>query len=93
MKEDVTWLIEWSSNWDWSSWLEKQYREEVEPLMANTNDWMTLVFGPLIQAAIPELIKQIPLIIQSLIEAFKAMAPEARGEVLAAAARLINPKV
>lgn len=88
---DVIWFLVWSSNYDWSSWMESQFRKVVND-MPNTEDWMRDVWGPLIAAAMPELIKQIPLIIAAIIEAFRAMTVDQRVNLLDAASKLVGKK-
>ncbi len=67
---------------DWSSWLENLIRKGVSKMAWTSEDWMKNVFGPLIAAAMPALIEQIPAIIKAIIEAFSALTPEKKGEVL-----------
>ncbi len=67
---------------DWSTWLENLVRKEVSKMAWTSEDWMKNVFGPLIAAAMPALIEQIPVLIKAIIEAFSALAPEKKGEVL-----------
>ena len=86
------WYIEVSFPWNSAEtydllmklWKEVKRKMEEENKW-NSDDWMANVFGPLIVAAVAELVKQLPAIIQAIIDAFSKMDTAQKWEFLKAA--------
>lgn len=84
------WFITWSMQLDWSSILEKLFLKEVGKMPSwNSEDWMKNVWGPMIAAAVPEIIKAIPMLIAAIVAAINKMPDEQKAEVTGNALKLI----